>query len=286
MTPPAPPFRIVEESPAYWRVVVDSPPFNIMGARMFAALQALLARMDDSPGLRVVVFESANPDFYLAHFDLADPSGSLGLINTAGPSGFPILMDTFVRLTKSPIVSIAKIRGRLRGVSSEFVLACDMRFASRENAVLAQVEVGAGVHPGGGGAERLPLLVGRGRALEIILGANDFDGETAERYGYVNRALPDSELDGFVDALARRIASFERRPLAAAKHLVNQVSLPSADRLLDALTSFTNALSWPEAQQRFQALLERGLQREDDFEKRWPGLLTTLLEAASRARPA
>jgi len=269
--------RVIEETSAYWRVLFDNPPFNIFGAGMFAALQDLLARMDAAPSLRVVVFESANPDFYLSHFDLADPSGSLGLIKTAGPSGLPILMDTFVRLSKSPIVSIAKIRGRLRGVSSEFVLACDMRFASRENAVLAQVEVGAGVHPGGGGTERLPLLLGRGRALEIILGANDFDGETAERYGYVNRALPDSELDGFVDALARRIASFERRPLAAAKNLVNQVSLPSADRLLDALTSFTTALSWPEAQQRFQALLDRGLQREGDFEKRWPALLDTLL---------
>src|SRR3989454_11411101 len=113
-----------------------------------------------------------------------------------------------------------------------------MRFASRENSVLAQVEVGAGVHPGGGGTERLPPLVGRGRALEIILGANDFDGDTAERYGYVNRALPDAELDGFVDALARRIASFDRRAIAAAKNLVNEVSLPPADRLLDALTSF------------------------------------------------
>jgi enoyl-CoA hydratase/carnithine racemase len=117
-------------------------------------------------------------------------------------------MDTFVRLTKSPVVSIAKIRGCVRGVSSEFVLGCDMRFASRENTRLGQPEVGVGVHPGGGGTERLPRLVGRGRALEIVLGANDFDGDTAERYGYVNRALPDAELDGFVDALARRIASF------------------------------------------------------------------------------
>src|SRR5258707_6730128 len=118
-------------------------------------------------------------------------------------------MDTFIRLTKSPVVSIAKIRGRVRGVGSEFVLACDMRFASRENTVLAQVEVGAGVHPGGGGTERLPPLVGRGRALEIVLGANDFHGETAERYGDVNRALPDDELDAFVDLLARPIAAFD-----------------------------------------------------------------------------
>jgi len=143
MIEPAAPLRVIEESPAYWRVVFDSPPFNILGAGMFAALQDLLARMDATPSLRVVVFESANPDFYLAHFDLADPAGSLGLIKTAGPSGLPILMDTFVRLTRSPIVSIAKIRGRLRGASSEFVLACDMRFASRENTALAQVEVGA-----------------------------------------------------------------------------------------------------------------------------------------------
>src|SRR5712672_2140428 len=270
--------RIIEETPAYWRAVFDNPPLSIMGARMFEGLQDLLSRMDASPSLRVVVFESANPEFYLAHFDLADISGSLGLIKTAGPSGLPILMDTFVRLTKSPIVSIAKIRGRARGVGSEFVLACDMRFESRENAVLAQVEVGAGVHPGGGGTERLPHLVGRGRALEIILGANDFDGATAERYGYINRALPDAELNGFVDVLAHRIASFDRRAIAAAKNLINQVSLPSADRLLDALNSFQTALAWPEAQQRIRALLERGLQRDVDFENRWPALLGTLLD--------
>src|SRR4029077_5019040 len=224
MTESAPHLRIIEETSAYWRVLFDNPPLNIVGAGMFEGLQDLLARMDATPSLRVVVFDSANPEFYLAHFDLSDPSGSLGLIRTAGPTGLPVLTDTFVRLTRSPVVSIAKIRGRVRGVGSEFVLACDMRFASREKTVLAQVEVGSGVHPGGGGTERLPQLVGRGRALEIVLGANDFDGETAERYGYVNRALPDRELDGFVDGLARRIASFDRRPIAAAKHLVNQVS--------------------------------------------------------------
>jgi enoyl-CoA hydratase/carnithine racemase len=135
-----------------------------------------------------------------------------------------------------------------------------------------------GLHPGGGGAERLPHLVGRGRALEIVLGANDFDGDTAERYGYVNRALPDAELDGFVDALARRIASFDRRSIAAAKNLINQVSLPSADRLLDALNSFQNALTWPETQRRVQTLLKLGLQHDGEFEKRWPEVLGTLLE--------
>jgi len=134
--------RVIEETPAYWRVVFDYPPFNIVDASIFEALQDLLARMDASPSLRVVVFESANPEFYLSHFDL---TGKIGNIMTAvGASGLPILMDTFVRLTKSPMVSIAKIRGCVRGVSSEFVLACDMRFASRENTRLGQPEVGDG----------------------------------------------------------------------------------------------------------------------------------------------
>jgi enoyl-CoA hydratase/carnithine racemase len=276
MTESAAPVRVIEETPAYWRVVFDYPPFNIVDATLFGDLQNLLARMDGSPSLRVVVFESANPNFYLAHFDL---TGKTGNITTAvGPSGLPILMDTFVRLTKTSVVSIAKIRGCVRGASSEFVLACDMRFASRDNTRLGQPEVGVGVNPGGGGTERLPLLVGRGRALEIVLGANDFDGDTAEQYGYVNRALPDAELDGFVDALARRIASFDQRPIAAAKNRINQVSLPRADHLLDGLNSFLTALTWPETQQRIQALLSRGLQKDSDFEKHWPEMLGTLLE--------
>jgi enoyl-CoA hydratase/carnithine racemase len=272
----ASPLRVVEETTAYWRVVFDYPPFNVMDGSMLQSLQDLLGRMDASETLRVVVFESAIPDFYLAHFDL---TGKLGnVMSGVGPSGLPILIDTFVRITKSPVVSIAKIRGCVRGASSEFVLACDMRFASRENTRLGQPEVAVGLHPGGGGAERLPHLVGRGRALEIVLGGNDFDGDTAERYGYINRALADAELDGFVDALARRIASFDLRAIAAAKNLINQVSLPSSDRLLEALNSFQTALSWTEAQQRVGALIKRGLQKDVDFEKEWPTVLGTLLD--------
>jgi len=270
------PLRVIEETPAYWRIVFDYPPFNIVDATLYQALQGLLARMDASPGLRVVVFESANPEFFLAHFDL---TGKTGNITTAvGPSGLPILTDTFVRITRSPVASIAKIRGCVRGVSSEFVLACDMRFASRENTLLGQPEVGVGVHPGGGGTERLPPLVGRGRALEIILGANDFDGDTAAQYGYVNRALPDEELDGFVDALARRIATFDGRAITAAKRLINQVSLPTADNLLSALNSFQTALAWPETLKRVEALLKRGLQQERNFERQWPAMLDSLAD--------
>jgi len=276
VTESATPLQVIEETPAYWRIVFDYPPFNVVDAAMFQGLQDVLARMDVSPSLRVIVFESAIREFYLSHFDL---TGKTGNITTAvGPSGLPILTDTFVRLTRSPVASIAKIRGCVRGVSSEFVLACDMRFASRENTLLGQPEVGVGLHPGGGGTERLPHLVGRGRALEIVLGANDFDGATAERYGYVNRALPEAELDGFVDALARRIASFDRRAVAAAKTLVNQVSLPSADQLLNALNSFQVALTWTETQRRIQVLVRRGLQQDRDFERRWPAVLGTLLD--------
>jgi enoyl-CoA hydratase/carnithine racemase len=270
------PLRVIEESPVYWRIVFDYPPFNIVDATLYQALQDLLARMDASPSLRVVVFESSNPEFFLAHFDLTGKTGNI--MTAVGSSGLPILTDTFVRITRSPVASIAKIRGCVRGVSSEFVLACDMRFASRENTLLGQPEVGVGLHPGGGGTERLPSLVGRGRALEIVLGANDFDGDTAAQYGYVNRALPDGELDGFVDALARRIATFDGRAIAAAKRLINQVSLPSADNLLSALNSFQIALTWPETLQRVEILLKQGLQQDKNFEREWPAMLDSLLE--------
>jgi len=278
--PNASPMRVIEETPGYWRAIFDYPPFNVVDADVFQAIQDLLVRMETTEDLRVIVFESALPDFYLSHFDL---TGRLGNVMSAiGPTGLPILMDTFVRLTQAPVVSLARIRGCVRGVSSEFVLACDMRFASRENTKLGHPELGVGLHPGGGGTERLPHLVGRGRALEIVLSANDFDGDTAERYGYVNRSLPDAELDGFVDALARRISSFDRRALVAAKHLVNEVSLPRFDRLLDAFTWFGKALGWPEAQNRIRTVLERGLQRDASFEKNWPEILGSLVEAGKK----
>ena len=277
MTDPAAALQVIEETPAFWRVRFNYPPFNVADSIMFEALQNVLARMEGSQTLRVIVFESALPDFYLSHFDL---TGKLGNVMTAvGPSGLPILLDTFVRLTRCQVISVAKIRGCVRGACSEFVLACDMRFASRENTRLGQPEVGVGLHPGGGGAERLAALVGRGRALEIILSANDFDGETAEQYGYVNRSLPDQELDTFVDMLARRMSTFDRRAIGAAKLLVNQASLPPADGLLDAMTSFEAALGWPEAQRRVGALLKRGLQNDREFELRWPETLETLLDS-------
>jgi len=191
-------------------------------------------------------------------------------MTAVGASGFPILMDTFVRVTKSPVVSIAKIRGCVRGVSSEFVLACDMRFASRENTLLGQPEVGVGLHPEAAVRNVFHIwsvAVGRSksfsaRTISTATPRNDTDTSTGH-FQTPNWTASSTRS-------RRRIASFDRRAIAAAKNLVNHVSLPSADRLLAAITSFETALTWPETQQRIQALLKRGLQRDGDFEYRCP----------------
>lgn len=233
MTDSRAPIRIVEESPAFWRAVFDHPPFNVIDASIFEGLQDLLGRMDASPDLRIVVFESAIPDFYLAHFDL---TGNIGNILCAGPSGLPILMDTFVRFTKSPVVSIAKIRGCIRGASSEFVLARDMRFGSRENTQLGQPEVAVGVHPGGGGAERLPHLVGRGRALEIVLSGTI---STATLRSGTDTLIGRFRMQSWMASSTRSLGGSRPsigRPSRRRKTSSTR-SLPSADHLLDALNS-------------------------------------------------
>jgi enoyl-CoA hydratase/carnithine racemase len=163
---------------------------------------------------------------------------------------------------------IALIRGRATGVGSELALASDMRFASRERAILSQWEVGAGLVPGGGPLARLPRLVGRGRALEVLLGADDIGGDLAERYGYVNRALPDAELDSFVDALAMRIASFDKSAIADTKKLVNAASLPADQEIAPEWDAFITSLKRPATQARIKTLLERGFHRQGDVENR------------------
>ncbi|MEU6571766.1 enoyl-CoA hydratase/isomerase family protein [Streptomyces parvulus] len=253
------PFRVVQRSASYWRVTFDSPPINLVTFETFAALGDLVDRMDADDDLKVVVFDSADPDFFLAHFDLVPPEQ---------PYTGPTWLDVAARMARSRVITIASVRGRARGVGNEFLLACDMRFASRERAVLGQPEVGAGITPGGGAPERLPLLVGRGRALEIIAGADDFDAETAERYGWINRALPDAELDAHVDRIATRIASFDRRPLAEVKALVNRSTLPSESDLKAGQDTFRASLAWPEAHARISQLLQRGMQQRNDVEYR------------------
>jgi enoyl-CoA hydratase/carnithine racemase len=173
-----------------------------------------------------------------------------------------------VRLSRAPVVSIASIRGRATGVGSELALASDMRFASREKAILSQWEVGAGLVPGGGPMARLPRLMGRGRALEVLLGADDVHGDLAERYGYVNRSLPDAELDGFVEALAMRIASFDKQAIAETKRLVDVASLPADMEIRPEWDAFLASLGRPASQKRIKALMERGFHRGGDVENR------------------
>jgi enoyl-CoA hydratase/carnithine racemase len=208
-------FGLDRRSPGYCRVTFDHPPINTLTATTVAELSELVGLIEADADLNVVVFDSANPDFYLAHYDTGhDP----------GP-GMHAWLDLLVRLSSAPVVSIASIRGRVRGSGSEFVLACDLRFASRENALLGRYEAGTGVVSGGGPAAWLPRLVGRGRALEILLVADDFDGPRAEQYGYVNRAIADAELDVEVDAIAERLAGFDHDAIARTKSHVGAVNV-------------------------------------------------------------
>ena len=204
--------RLTRRSPTYWQVTFDHPPLNIFGPETIPQLSEIITELETDEHAKVVVFDSAVEGFFLTHYDfLARPEDLAGL--PPGPTGLQALPDLLVRLSRAPVVSIALIRGRATGVGSELALASDMRFASREKAILSQWEVGAGLVPGGGPMARLPGLMGRGRAFEVLLGADDIRGDLAELYGYVNRSLPDADLDGFVDALATRIASFDKRAI-------------------------------------------------------------------------
>jgi len=259
--------RLERRSPAHWRVILDMPPLNIFGPQNMAPLSAIVAALETDKDVKVVVFESAVEGFFITHYDfLAAPEDTLGL--PPGPTGLQQLPDALVRLSRAPVVSIAKIRGRATGVGSELALASDMRFASREKAILSQWEVGAGLVPGGGPMARLPRLMGRGRALEVLLGADDITGEIAELYGYVNRALPDAELDGFVDALAERIASFDKKALSETKRLANLADLPADAEIAPEWDAFMASLARPAAQARIKALMERGFHKPGDAETR------------------
>ena len=258
---------IDRRSPSYCRVTFDHPPINTITATTVAELAEVVGLIEQDPDLNVVVFDSANPDFYLAHYDVEnDPSktAALGL----GPTGLPAWIDVLVRLARAPLVSIASIRGRARGAGSEFVLACDLRFASRENTLLGQFEVGIGVVPGGGPMARLSRLVGRGRALEILLVADDCDGPRAEQYGYVNRAIADDQLDDEVEAIASRLARFDHDAIARTKSYVDQVTLPADSEFPPALADFFELLSRPRQQEQFARLEALGLNTDSDLERR------------------
>jgi enoyl-CoA hydratase/carnithine racemase len=253
--------------PTYWRVIFDHPPLNIFGPESIPQLDEIVAAIETDPEVKVVVFDSAVEGFFITHYDFFAPlEASTSL--PPGRTGLQAVPDIFARLSRAPVASIAMIRGRATGVGSELALASDMRFASRENAILSQWELGAGLVPGGGPMARLPRLIGRGRALEVLLSADDISGELAERYGYVNRALPDAELDAFVDALARRIASFDKQAIADIKRLVDAASLPSDADIAPEWDAFLASVQRPVARNRIKTLLERGFHRPGDVKTR------------------
>ena len=259
--------RLERRSPSYWRVTFDHPPLNIFGPETIPQLNEIVTAIETDDRVKVVVFDSAVEGFFITHYDfLAKLEDSTSL--PPGPTGLQALPDMLARISRAPVASIALIRGRATGVGSELALASDMRFASREKAILSQWEVGAGLVPGGGPMARLPRLIGRGRALEVLLGADDIRGDVAELYGYVNRALPDAELDAFVDALAMRIASFDKQAIADTKRLVNIASLPSDAEIAPEWKAFLAALERPAARNRIKALMERGFHKPGDVENR------------------
>src|SRR3954447_20882184 len=259
--------HLTRRSANYWRVTIDHPPLNIFGPDTVPQLDEVITAIETDEAVKVVVFDSAVEGFFLTHYDFVAPVENTTRL-PPGPTGLQPLPDMLVRLSRAPVVSIASIRGRATGVGSELALACDMRFASREKAILSHFEVGAGVVPGGGPMARLPRLMGRGRALEVFLGADDIPGDVAERYGYVNRALPDTELDAFVDALAMRIASFDKQAIAETKNFVNVASLPPDAEIAPEWDACIASIQRPAGQTRIKKLLERGFHKPGDVENR------------------
>ena len=258
--------RVDRRSPSYCRITFEHPPINTITATTVAELAELVSLIEQDRDLKVVVFDSANPDFYLAHYDTEhDPARTAAL--GVGPTGMHAWLDLLVRLARAPVVSIASIRGRARGAGSEFILACDIRFASRENTLVGQPEVGLSIVPGGGPMARLARLVGRGRALEILLVADDLDGPRAEHYGYVNRTIADDRLSDEVDAIAERLARFDRYAIARTKSYVDQVTLPPESEFPPALADFFELLGQPAQQAQFARLEALGLNSDSDLER-------------------
>ena len=251
-------FNIDRTYPGRWTITFSNPPINMFVPSTIVELGALMTDLEADPSANVVVFQSANPDFFIAHLDVFKAAER--------PEVLGLWRDFVLRLSSTPVVSIAKIRGRTRGIGNEFVLACDMRFASRQNALFGNPEVGVGLIPGGGALEWLPRLVGRSRALEFVLSADDFDADVAERYGWVNRTLDDKDLDSFVDALVRRLASFDREVLAAAKAQINRFGTPTAAELQSSNDMIFPMLAWPRAQAIRTKLRDLGYGAPSDFE--------------------
>lgn len=252
------------ESPTFWRVTFNNPPINVIGLEMMNDLKLLLTELESNDTVNVVLFDSADPDFFIAHYDVEVDNDEAEALPS--PTGYTAWVDITVRMSKLDAVTIAAIRGITRGAGSELALAMDMRFASLEKTRLAQVEIALSAVTGGGAGGRLPSLVGRGRTMEILLGGDDFDGALAERYGYVNRALADVEFEPFVTGLARRISGWDHSAIVQVKDFVNEYTrLPDAEfpRHSDA---YWAAVSQPHVGARVGRLLEAGMQQRGPLE--------------------
>jgi enoyl-CoA hydratase/carnithine racemase len=254
----------VEHDAGVARVTIDHPPVNLLDLPMLRDLTVLVGELEaedpDAPdATRVVIVRSADPEFFVAHADL-------GLIKALprDPRPDPTELDFFPALVERvrtlPQVTIAQVEGRARGGGSELILSMDMRFAAIGRSLLAQPEVAIGIIPGGGGTQRLGRFLGRARALEVVLGCDDFDAETAERYGWIDRALPPDELQPFVDRLARRIASFPARAVRLAKRAVDAATPDWRPGLLAEAKAWNEVLTDPELDARFDAALAAGAQ--------------------------
>jgi len=258
--------RVARSDEGVVNVVIDAPPMNLIGpelVRDFVALQGELTADEDA---RVMVLESADPEYFVPHVDLTRVAEYTAEAAKAGGPDDASLGMLWHKLSELPVVTIAKLRGRARGAGSELALACDMRFAARENAVLGQIEIGVGTPPGAGGVQHLARLLGRGRAMEVVLGAADFDADEAERYGWVNRALPDAELDAFVARLARRIASFPADAVRSAKQVLNELTLPGADAIRADARRFQQLVRSDTVKARLATLFAQGLQTRGPLE--------------------
>jgi enoyl-CoA hydratase/carnithine racemase len=257
------PLRLMRHNAGYWQVTIDAPPFNVFGPDLLTGLEEVVRRMKLEPGLRVIVFDSGLDDYFIAHFDIIRGSE---ILTRKTSSGLLPWFDVALALYESPVISIASIRGRTRGVGIEFAAACDMRFAS-EKAIFGQFEVGVGTIPGGGSMENLPLLIGRARALEMIIGAEDIDAVTAERYGLINRLIADDKLDDFVFNLANRISQFDAVITREAKTMINQrTPKASMEHMNESRAAFIKANMRPERLPVSQKLKAWGIQQEGDFE--------------------
>jgi enoyl-CoA hydratase/carnithine racemase len=240
---------------------IAAPPMNLLGPALVRDLVSLIQQAEADSDLKVLVFRSADPDYFISHVDVTRIQQYRE--EAAKLTGEASIALMFRYLSASHLVTIAQIEGRVRAAGSEFVLACDMRFAARESAIFAQPESAFGVVPGGGGVQHLARLMGRAKALEVMLSAGDYDAELAERYGWINRALPAKELGEFVKSLAHRIAKFPAGSLAAVKDRVNAIALAPAEDFRRDSDLFGEGARNPEAQSRFEAAFKRGFQTRD-----------------------